>query len=391
MAKLTSPALRVDKPLVIWVLISVLFGLWMVYSATAFRLYESGLDSTILNLIRGDFGKQLIGVVLGGCLAVILSSLDPESTWSNQKYVISLVLISFLMLILVQLFGHAAGGAKRWLSLPGFSLQPSELFKPITAILTAFLITRENRTLGDYQAKDWILVSKLVGFFIVPLALILNQPDLGTAIAITAVILGVLFYAGLHRNVFTALSASAIGVFTYWIVSTPFRFQRVKDWLTAIQDPLNINDPSGSGYQIKQALIAVGNGGVLGVGPGAGRQKLGFLPESHTDYIFAVIGEELGLIGSLFVVACFLLIMSRCFKIISHANSPFLKSLALGLTLVLVVQALINISVVLSLVPSKGIPLPFISSGANSAISSLICIGMLLGISKRTQNRSLSQ
>ncbi len=391
MAKLSSPSLRVDKLLVVYVLISVLLGLWMVYSATAFRFDESGLDSTILNLIRGDFGKQLIGVVLGGCLAVILSSLDPESTWSNQKYVISLVLISFLMLILVQLFGHAAGGAKRWLSLPGFSLQPSELFKPITAILTAFLITRENRTLGDYQAKDWILVSKLVGFFIVPLALILNQPDLGTAIAITAVILGVLFYAGLHRNVFTALSASAIAVFTYWIVSTPFRFQRVKDWLTAIQDPLNINDPLGSGHQIKQALIAVGNGGVLGVGPGAGRQKLYFLPESHTDYIFAVIGEELGLIGSLFVVACFLLIMSRCFKIISHANSPFLKSLALGLTLVLVVQALINISVVLSLVPSKGIPLPFISYGANSAISSLICIGMLLGISKRTQNRSLSQ
>jgi cell division protein FtsW len=391
MAKLSSPSLRVDKLLVVYVLISVLLGLWMVYSATAFRFDESGLDSTILNLIRGDFGKQLIGVVLGGCLAVILSSLDPESTWSNQKYVISLVLISFLMLILVQLFGHAAGGAKRWLSLPGFSLQPSELFKPITAILTAFLITRENRTLGDYQAKDWILVSKLVGFFIVPLALILNQPDLGTAIAITAVILGVLFHAGLHRNVFTALSASAIAVFTYWIVSTPFRFQRVKDWLTAIQDPLNINDPLGSGHQIKQALIAVGNGGVLGVGPGAGRQKLYFLPESHTDYIFAVIGEELGLIGSLFVVGLFLLIMSRCFKIISHANSPFLKSLALGLTLVLVVQALINISVVLSLVPSKGIPLPFISYGANSAISSLICIGMLLGISKRTQNRSLSQ
>ena len=391
MAKLSSPSLRVDKLLVVYVLISVLLGLWMVYSATAFRFDESGLDSTILNLIRGDFGKQLIGVVLGGCLAVILSSLDPESTWSNQKYVISLVLISFLMLILVQLFGHAAGGAKRWLSLPGFSLQPSELFKPITAILTAFLITRENRTLGDYQAKDWILVSKLVGFFIVPLALILNQPDLGTAIAITAVILGVLFHAGLHRNVFTALSASAIAVFTYWIVSTPFRFQRVKDWLTAIQDPLNINDPLGSGHQIKQALIAVGNGGVLGVGPGAGRQKLYFLPESHTDYIFAVIGEELGLIGSLFVVGLFLLIMSRCFTIISHANSPFLKSLALGLTLVLVVQALINISVVLSLVPSKGIPLPFISYGANSAISSLICIGMLLGISKRTQNRSLSQ
>ncbi len=391
MAKLSSPSLRVDKLLVVYVLISVLLGLWMVYSATAFRFDESGLDSTILNLIRGDFGKQLIGVVLGGCLAVILSSLDPESTWSNQKYVISLVLISFLMLILVQLFGHAAGGAKRWLSLPGFSLQPSELFKPITAILTAFLITRENRTLGDYQAKDWILVSKLVGFFIVPLALILNQPDLGTAIAITAVILGVLFHSGLHRNVFTALSASAIAVFTYWIVSTPFRFQRVKDWLTAIQDPLNINDPLGSGHQIKQALIAVGNGGVLGVGPGAGRQKLYFLPESHTDYIFAVIGEELGLIGSLFVVGLFLLIMSRCFKIISHANSPFLKSLALGLTLVLVVQALINISVVLSLVPSKGMPLPFISYGANSAISSLICIGMLLGISKRTQNRSLSQ
>ncbi len=391
MAKLSSPSLRVDKLLVVYVLISVLLGLWMVYSATAFRFDESGLDSTILNLIRGDFGKQLIGVVLGGCLAVILSSLDPESTWSNQKYVISLVLISFLMLILVQLFGHAAGGAKRWLSLPGFSLQPSELFKPITAILTAFLITRENRPLGDHQAKDWILVSKLVGFFIVPLALILNQPDLGTAIAITAVILGVLFHSGLHRNVFTALSASAIAVFTYWIVSTPFRFQRVKDWLTAIQDPLNINDPLGSGHQIKQALIAVGNGGVLGVGPGAGRQKLYFLPESHTDYIFAVIGEELGLIGSLFVVGLFLLIMSRCFKIISHANSPFLKSLALGLTLVLVVQALINISVVLSLVPSKGIPLPFISYGANSAISSLICIGMLLGISKRTQNRSLSQ
>ncbi|HCG37435.1 MAG TPA: hypothetical protein DER35_03595 [Acidobacteria bacterium] len=390
MTKPSLPIVRVDKLLVVYVLLSVFFGLWMVYSSTAFRMDESGLDSSILNLLRFDFGKQVIGVFLGGCAAIYLSSLDPESTYRNQKYVFALLLISVVLLILVKILGVTANGAKRWLALPGFTLQPSELFKPVAAILTAFLVTKENHPLGVHQTKDWIFVSKLVGLFIIPLLLINNQPDLGTVITITAVILGVLFYSGLHRNVFLTMSGLALGAFTYAIISSPFRLMRVKNWWSAIQDPLNINDPSGSGHQIKQALIAVGNGGVFGVGPGAGRQKLYFLPESHTDYIFAVIGEELGLIGSLLVGGLFFLIMSRCFKTISHATTPFLKSLALGLTLLLIVQALVNISVVLSLFPSKGIPLPFISYGANSAISSLICVGILLGISKRTHDSSLS-
>ena len=389
MAKYSTSIPRVDKWLVVSVLSTIIFGLWMVYSATAFKMDEMGLESSLFTLLRNDFGKQLLGVVIGGCLAVYLSSLDHESIFRNRKYVSLLTLISFVMLALVPLIGHTAKGATRWLLLPGFSLQPSELFKPVAVILTVFMIANENHSLGADQKKDWIFTSKIVALLLPFLMLIYHQPDLGTCIAITLTILGILFYSGLHRKVFLTITTLATSAFAGAMVLNPWRLKRITSWLAAMQDPFNIPDPTGSGHQIKQALIAVGNGGVFGVGPGNGRQKLYFLPESHTDYIFAVIGEELGFIGSLVVIAIFFFIIRRCFKIVSHAHTPFLRSLALGLTLVLVTQALINISVVLSLMPSKGIPLPFISYGTNSVISSLICIGILLGISKHTKENFL--
>ncbi len=386
MSKILISSARVDKWLVVWIIASILFGLWMVYSVTAFQIVESGLGSTPSNFLAGQFGKQLLGICIGSVLAIYLASLDQEVIWKNHKNVIFVTLVVIALLILVALIGVKIKGGQRWLSLPGFTLQPSEFFKPVAVILTIFIINLEDRPLGSSQKSDWVLVGKLLLILMVPLFLIIiKQPDLGTGIAIIFVVLGVLYSANLHRNVFLSLCAFASTLIAYTIIFKPFRFQRVQTWLTTLGGPEYISDPTGAGHQVKQALIAVGNGGLFGVGPGAGRQKLYFLPESDTDYIFAVIGEELGLIGSLIVVGLFVVIMSRCFKIITKANTQFTKLLALGMTLIIIFQALFNISVVVSLLPSKGIPLPFISYGANSVISSLICVGILLSISKQTQ------
>jgi cell division protein FtsW len=210
----------------------------------------------------------------------------------------------------------------------------------------------------------------------VPLGLILKEPDFGTTFLIVLVTLGVVFLGGAPKWIISIVAPILIALGAAFVVFSPYRLARVTSFLNPEADPL------GKGHQALQSLVAVGNGGFSGVGLGDGRQKLFYLPEAHTDFIYAVIAEEAGLLGTALVLALFVGILWRGYRIASRVENTYLKLCAVGFMLLLVVQAMMNMSVVLSLAPNKGIPLPFISYGPNSLIASLACLGLLLSISK---------
>jgi cell division protein FtsW len=236
----------------------------------------------------------------------------------------------------------------------------------------------------DFWTRRQDSIPKLVtlfGLLAVPMALIYLEPDLGTTLLILFIAMLLIFLGGAPRWVFAASIPILIVAGSYFIVSKEYRFERIKAYL----NPAMV-DPSGSGYQLEQSLIAVGNGGLFGVGPAAGQQKLNFLPEAHTDFIYAIIGEELGLLGTSAVLILFAAILLRGYRIARKSKDPFLRLCASGFTLLIVCQALINMSVVLNLVPNKGIPLPFVSYGGSSLMATLMCLGLLLSISKETRS-----
>jgi cell division protein FtsW len=206
------------------------------------------------------------------------------------------------------------------------------------------------------------------------------EPDLGTTFLILFVCMVLVFVGGAPKWIFIAAIPVVLAIGAYLIVSEPYRFNRVKAFLNPAAA-----DTRGSAYQPEQSLIAVGNGGITGVGIGAGQQKLDFLPEARTDFIYAIIGEELGLIGTFTVLALFVAVFWRGYRIARRARDSFLRLCAGGFTFLIVAQALMNMSVVLNLVPNKGIPLPFISYGGSSLMATLMCLGLLLSISKETE------
>jgi cell division protein FtsW len=224
-------------------------------------------------------------------------------------------------------------------------------------------------------------IPKLITLFAVlllPLILIFKEPDMGTAFLTLFVSILIIFIGGAPRWLFAIIIPVMFAAGTYFIKSEPYRYERVKAYLNMVMDS------KGSAYQPEQSLIAVGNGGLYGVGLGGGQQKLNFLPEAHTDFIYAIIGEEFGLIGTITVLALFVAILLRGYRIARRARDSFLRLCASGFTLLLVTQSLMNIRVVLNMVPNKGIPLPFISYGGSSLMTSFMCLGLLLSISKET-------
>jgi cell division protein FtsW len=266
-------------------------------------------------------------------------------------------------------------GAHRWIKAGPLSLQPSEFFKPLAVLITAVWMTRNREAWTDSKEALPKLFG-LLGILLVPLALILREPDFGTTFLIVFVTLMVVFLGGAPRWIFAVAVPVLVGVGTAFVLISPYRLARVTSFLNPEADIL------GKGHQAYQSLVALGNGGLTGVGIGQGMQKLYYLPEAHTDFIYAVIGEEMGLVGTITVLALFLAILWRGYRIARRAPDGFLKLAAMGFTLLLVVQALMNMSVVLSLAPNKGIPLPFISYGSSSLMASLVILGLLLSISK---------
>jgi cell division protein FtsW len=336
------------------------FGLVMVYSATSAAAALGGSDPSYY------LKREAIYALVGVALLMVLYRAD----YRALRYLAPVLMLSSIGLCFaVLVVGQQVNGARRWLGVGSLSFQPSELAKLSLAIWAAAYLARRPapRTLGELL-RPLGLTTGLV------CALILVEPDLGTVIAIGIVLGAILIVSGAPLRVLGTGGALAatLGVAAIWI--EPYRRARFFSFL----DPWH--DAQGAGYQTVQAIIGLGSGGPFGVGLGQGPSKVNYLPEAHTDMIFAVIGEELGLLGTTFVIALFGLFAYAGFRVALRCRDPFGKRLAAGLTTLVCGQALINLAAVLGLAPLTGITLPFVSYGGSSLIVSLAAVGVLLNI-----------
>ena len=359
----------VDRWLVLFALALLAVGMVWIYSASAIKASQNHSAATAF-LVR-----QLVAGVIGIILMLALSQVDLTPLQDHPRPLMAAYGVSVALLLAVLFLGPKVNGAHRWLRIGPMSIQPSELFKPVAVLVVAAWMVRHRSAWIDRRDALPKLMA-LGGILLVPLALILREPDFGTTFLIVFVVLMVVFLGGAPKWIF-AVALPVLGALgAAFVLLSPYRLARLTSWLNPGADPL------GKGHQALQSLVAVGNGGVLGVGLGAGRQKLFYLPEAHTDFIYAVVAEEAGLIGTAAILLLFGAILWRGYRIARRVGDTYLKLCAMGFVMLLVGQALMNMSVVLSLAPNKGIPLPFISFGPNSLITSLICLGLLLSISK---------
>jgi cell division protein FtsW len=348
-------------------LLLVFIGLVMVFSASAVMAKER-YGSGYFFLLRQ------LGWAAAGLIAMVAAMKIDYRRYKHPAVVFTLLGITTLMLISV-FFLDRSHNTHRWIHLAGFSFQPSEMAKPALILFLAYFLADKTKAITDWRST--ILPAALPT--LVFIGLIVFQPDLGTAIACAAITVCVLFVAGMDmRYLGYAFLASLLPLyFLIWHVA--YRRARILAFLNPYADP------QGKGFHIIQSLIAVSTGGVLGLGLMEGKQKLFYLPEPHTDFIFAVTAEELGLLGSLTVVLLFSIFLWRGIRTAVKTRENFGRFLAVGITSMVVVQAFINMSVVLGLMPTKGIPLPFISYGGSSLFMTLACVGVLLNVSKQAE------
>ena len=357
----------VDKWLFGVVLLLVLFGLVMVFSASAVMAKaESGSPYHYV-------AKQAIFALLGMVALVILMQVDYRR-FNNPRVIFPLMAAT--MLLLVGVFAtHALNHTHRWIMFGRFfTFQPSELATPVTVLFLAYFLQTRIYRMDDW--KGTVLRASLPPLIFI--GLIMKEPDLGTALVCAGVTMAMMYLAGLQVKWIGVgmLAASPVMYYMLWMV--PFRRARMETYLHPELDPL------GKGFHIMQSLIAVGTGGVRGLGLMEGRQKLYFLPEAWTDFIFANISEELGLIGALALVSLFVAFGYRGLRTAYLSTDPFARFLAFGLTVAILIQAFFNISVSVALLPTKGITLPFISFGGTSIFVTLACMGVLLNITRET-------
>ena len=355
----------VDRWLFVVTLVLVFVGLVMVFSASAVMAKERyGSGYTFLL-------RQLAWAVAGIGAMLVGMKLDYRR-YKHPAVVFSLLGITSLMLISV-FFLDRAHNTHRWIHWGGFSFQPSEMAKPALILFLAFFLESRTKSMDDW--RNTLLPAVLPTLIFI--GLIVFQPDLGTAIACAAITGCILFVAGLDMRYLAYAFAASLLPLYFLIFHVAYR----RDRILAFLNPYS--DPQGRGFHIIQSLIAVSTGGITGVGLMEGKQKLFYLPEPHTDFIFAVTAEELGLLGSLIVVALFAIFLWRGIRTAIHVDDMFGRFLAVGITSMVVVQAFINISVVLGLMPTKGIPLPFVSYGGSSLFITLACVGVLLNVSRQ--------
>jgi len=320
------------------------------------------------------FLLRQMGWAIAGFIAMMIGMRIDYKRLKHPAVVFSMLGLTTLMLILV-FFLDRSHNTHRWIHFGGFSFQPSELAKPVLILFLAFFLENRTKSMDDWRNTLIPAVIPTTVF----LGLIVFQPDLGTAIACAAITGCILFIAGLRfRYLGYAILASLLPLY-FLIFHVAYR----RDRILAFLNPYS--DPQGRGFHIIQSLIAVSTGGLTGVGLMEGKEKLFYLPEPHTDFIFSVLGEELGLVGCLIVVFLFATFLWRGIRTALHTQDMFGRFLAVGITSMVVVQAFINISVVLGLMPTKGIPLPLVSYGGSSLLVTLACIGVLLNISKQAE------
>jgi cell division protein FtsW len=319
--------------------------------------------------------RQLLWAVVGLALMAFTMRLDHRYL-SDQRVVIALMVLSLLLLgaTLVPGIGRMINGSRRWLRLGMLSFQPSELAKFALVVYMSYYIAKKGDRLRDFM--NGLVPAYVVTAVFLSVAVI--QPDFGSAMTLAGVAGIMLFAGGANVLHIGGTLLAALPVIYFAVAHKAYRWRRI----VAFLDPWS--DPQGAGHQIIQSFLAFGSGGVFGRGLGEGRQKLLFLPERHSDFIYAVIGEELGLIGALAVLLLFLIILWRGVRVSLAAGDAFSRLLALGITLLICVQGLINMAVVTGLLPTKGIALPLVSYGGSSLVITMAALGVLLNISKES-------
>jgi cell division protein FtsW len=298
-------------------------------------------------------------------------------TYRNERLIWALLGVVGVLLVAV-LFSREVNGTRRWFAIAGFGIQPSELAKLSAIFFTALMLERRMHRINELRYAVMPIALITGGL----LGLILLEPDFGTAVSLLAVVGIMVFAAGLSYKYLLVAGLMTIPLLALVLIQAPYRVRRILIFLNPWSDPL------GDGFQIIQSLIAVGTGGVFGKGLMAGVQKLFYLPEPHTDFIYAVIAEETGLVGAVVILACFGVLAWRGMRTSTLAPDSFGAFLALGITMMLVLQAFVNISVVLGLMPTKGIPLPLVSAGGSSLLINLVGVGVLLNISQHATSET---
>lgn len=341
----------------------VVFGVVMVFSASHILALDAYGDPFFF------VKRHILWAALGFVLMLAAARSDPRQI---RKVALPLMVASVLALLLVFVpgVGKEAGGARRWLALGALSFQPAEAAKLGLVVFLAHFLARQGE--GVRRWREGFLAS--AGFPALVLALVLMQPDLGSAILIAALVGALLFLAGarwLHLGVCALAMASVV---LGMVALAPWRVKRI----LAFWDPFAA--AKGAGYQLIQSLLAIARGGAAGLGLGEGKQKLFYLPEPHTDFIYAVVGEELGLIGALCVAAAFAALLWRGLRISARCEDAFGALLAAGVTFLITAQGFLNMAVATGLLPTTGIPLPLISLGGSSLVCTLIALGLLLSV-----------
>lgn len=354
----------VDPGISISAALLISMGVVMSYSATA----ALSLDSRFPKL----FSDHLIGVAIGIC-AAIAAYLVPSRVL--RRLAMPIWLLTIAMLVATVLLGVEVNGARRWLEIPslGFRFQPSEVAKCATLIAVAAWLSRKD----DRRGLSTRLSIQSAGIALLPAGLLLMQPDLGNAVILVVLAASILFIAGTPWPRFVLPGALGVVLVGVYIAMNDYARQRVIGFL----DPFR--ELQGSGWQLVQSYVAFGQGGLLGQGLGDGRQKLEYLPEVHTDFVLALVAEELGLLGVLFVLGAFAALWVTGTRVAGRARDRFDMLCAFGMVILLTVPAFLNAAVVMGLVPTKGLTLPFLSYGRTSLVMSCIAFGILLGVARR--------
>jgi len=375
--------LKTDWILFLAVLTMVCFGLVMVYSSSSI------VAELKYHWSSTHFFVRQMGWAVFSFLVLLYCMKRDYRRWNNPKYAFAALGVVVLLLLVVYL---TDSGSHRWLRAGPLSLQPSELAKPALALFLAYFLCRRLGAVNDRSTLGPIAIS------ISAMALFVAMADLGTAVVLVITTFVVIFVAGVDLRYLAVCGVLGVLLCLGFIAMKPYRLSRLIDFMDKDHKILNELDPGGRvlayahktastsdpGYQQLQARIALGSGGLLGAGLMESKQKMLYLPEAHTDFIYAVVGEETGFLGAAALLFGFVIVLWRGLRVALRANDNFGRYLALSVTVCVVVQALINMSVVLDLIPNKGIPLPFISNGGSSLLSTLLLMGMLLSVSENT-------
>jgi len=362
------------RGIIISVILLLCIGILMVYSSTvlmSMSKYGNGFHYLL---------SHLFTIFIGSIAMILLSQMDYQRP---RAFIYVLLAAGFIMLLLVFVpgIGIAANGARRWLRLWPTTFQPSEFVKIVMVFFLAHYMDRNMHRMKDLRYGILIPIGVMLAFQ----AVIIVQPDFGAVMSLGILTMGLLIVGGVRLRYVGAMFLLSLPVVYMLVTSSSYRMKRIMCFTDPWKDPL------GCGFQLVQSCIAFGNGGILGLGPGGSKQKLYFLPEVHTDFIFSLIGEELGLIGALTVLALFLWFFIKGISVAKRTSDPFSYFLTTGLSMMIGIQVIINFAVTTGLMPTKGLPLPFISYGGSALLMNMAAVGILINISRKNGNGLTAQ